>query len=179
MSIYSTTAFTSSYYDNIHPENPHWLDAILVIPISTNPDKIKSYCSDIIEYAQSIGKADQLVIYPASSPMYNREIRSLLEANKTVVLTGNSYHQLSETKVKSVCNLALGRTGDVASLEATMYDKDSYNVSIICLDPLANCDRIIPGLKDEFDGKIWAGAKKDNWITGVDIYLHHHDAWEN
>jgi hypothetical protein len=179
MSIYSTTAFTSSYYNNTHPENPHWLDAILVIPISTNPDKIKSYCSDIIEYAQSIGKADQLVIYPASSPMYNREIRSLLEANKTVVLTGNSYHQLSETKVKSVCNLALGRTGDVASLEATMYDKDSYNVSIICLDPLANCDRIIPGLKDEFDGKIWAGAKKDNWITGVDIYLHHHDAWEN
>jgi hypothetical protein len=60
-----------------------------------------------------------------------------------------------------------------------MYDNDSYNVSIICLDPLADCDQIISGLKDEFDGKIWAGVKKSNWITGVDIYLHHPNDWKN
>jgi hypothetical protein len=179
MSIYSTTAFTSPYYDNTYPENPHWLDAMLIIPISSDPNKIISFIANSDNYAKAIGKAGTLVIYPASSPMYNREIRSLLEAGKSVVLTGNSYHHLSETKVKSVCNLALGKTGDVANLDATMYDNDSYNVSIICLDPLADCDQLIPGLKDEFDGKIWAGAKKDNWITGVDIYLHHPDDWEN
>jgi hypothetical protein len=173
MSIYSTTAFTSSYYNNTHLENPHWLDAILVIPVSINPDIIKSYCSDTTDYAQSIGKSDQLVIYPASSPMYNREIKSLLQSGKTVVLTRNSYNCLSTTKVRSVCNLALGKTGDVANLNATMYDLDSYNVAIICLDTLADCDQLIPGLKDEFNGKIWAGVKKDNWITGVDIYPRH------
>lgn len=172
MSIYSTTAFTSPYYNNLHPEDPHWSDAILIIPISTNPDKIRAYCLEITDYAQSIDKANQLSIYPAASPMYNRDIRALLETNKTVVLVSSSYCHLSETKVKSVCNLALGKTGDLVSLDATMYDKDSYNVAIICLDSLSECDQVIPGLKDEFDGKIWGKAKKDNWITGVDIFFY-------
>jgi NAD-dependent SIR2 family protein deacetylase len=175
MTVYSTAAFTSSYYDNVHPEDLHWLDAIIVIPISTNPDKIKSFILNMIEDSKAIDKKDQLVIYTASSPMYNREIKTLLEENKTVIVIGTSYQHLSETKVKSVCNLALGKTGNVVSPDATMYDKDSYNVAIICLDSLTDCDQLIPGIKDEFEGKIWTGAKKDNYIMGVDIYVNHLD----
>jgi hypothetical protein len=174
MSIYNTSPF-STHYDsfNRNHEYPYWQDSLILIPVTHNPQKISDFILNTIRYAKSIGKLLKLEIQNCNPPSSNMFVRSCLNSGKTVICTTGLDETLPIGRIKSLCNLALGKKGGIVREGHSIYDLGCYNVAVICLDRLEECELLVPGLINEYNGEKDVDEERGDgrYLFGVDVIL--------
>lgn len=174
MSIYNTPPFSSSYdsFDRNH-EYPYWQDSLILIPIAHNSLKISLFSLQTHQYAKSIGKLSKLETLNCNPPSSNILVRNYLNSGKTVICTTGVNETLPVGRIKSLCNLALGKKGDIVREGHSIYDLGCYNVAIICLDRLEDCELLVPGLINEYSRKEDVDEERGDgrYLFGVDVIL--------
>jgi hypothetical protein len=99
-------------------------------------------------------------------------VRNYLKSGKTVICTTGLDETLPVGRIKSLCNLALGKKGGIVRDGHSIYDPGCYNVAIICLDELEDCELLVPGLIDEHNGETEVEDKGEGrYLFGVDVIL--------
>ena len=174
MSIYNTPPFSSSYdsFDRNH-EYPYWQDSLILIPVAHNPIKISLFTLNTAKYAESIGKLSKLKTLNCNPPSSNMLVRNYLKSGKTVICTTGLDEILPVGRIKSLCNLALGKKGGIAKEGHSIYDPGCYNVAVICLDELEDCELLVPGLINEYSGEENVDEERGDgrYLFGVDVIL--------
>lgn len=174
MSIYNTPPFSTPYdsFDRNH-EYPYWQDSLIIIPVTYNPTKISAFIQHTIKYARSIKKLSKLETLNCNPPSSNILVRNYLNSGKTVICTTSLNETLPVGRIKSLCNLALGKKGGIVREGHSIYDPGCYNVAIICLDDLEDCELLVPGLINEYNGEKEVDEERGDgrYLFGVDIFI--------
>lgn len=100
-------------------------------------------------------------------------VRNYLNSGKTVICTKGLDETLPAGRIKSLCNLALGKKGGIVREGHSIYDPGCYNVAIICLDELEDCELLVPGLINEYNGLKEVDEERGDgrYLFGVDVIL--------
>jgi hypothetical protein len=174
MSIYNTPPFSTPYdsFDRNH-EYPYWQDSLVIVPVSASSIEVGLFIQSTYKYARSIGKLRKLETLNCNPPSSNMLVRNYLNSGKTVICTTGLDETLPVGRIKSLCNLALGKKGGIVREGHSIYDSGCYNVAIICLDRLEECELLVPGLINEYNGEKDIDEERGDgrYLFGVDVIL--------